>query len=157
MERAHNIAELVQGFLGRVSGMSPDGDRRQGTRYSGRRWTLVRKQSNGTPGKNPPTLSVSITQGERAAARLAGYRRQALEILSGAGSRGYTTLLAQMAQGFTTDTLAGLVRDGLATAAPETVMAGGRTIEITRVKITDAGRRALGYERRLPLYLPIAR
>ena len=129
--------------------MSPDGDRRQGTHYSGRRWTLMRKQSNGTPG--------SITQGERAAARLAGYRRQALEILSGAGSRGCTTLLAQMAQGFTTDTLAGLVRDGLATAAPETVMAGGRTIEITRVKITDAGRRALGYKLRLPLYLPIAR
>jgi hypothetical protein len=117
----------------------------------------MRKQSSGTPGKKPPTLSVSITQGERAAARLADYRRQALEILSGAGSRGCTTLLAQMAQGFTTDTLAGLVRDGLATAAPETVMAGGRTIEITRVKITDAGRRALGYELRPPLYLPIAR
>jgi hypothetical protein len=131
--------------------MSPDGDHRQGTHYSGRRWTLRRKQSNGTPGKKPPALSASITQWERAAAGLAGYRRQALEILSGAGSRGYTTLLAQMAQGFTTDTLAGLVRDGLATAAPETVMAGGRTIEITRVKITDAGRRALGYDLRLPL------
>jgi hypothetical protein len=129
----------------------------EGTHYSGRRWTLMRKQSNGTPGKKPPALSVSITQGERAAARLADYRRQALETLSGAGSRGYTTLLAQMAQGFTTGMLAGLVRDGLATTAPETVMAGGRTIEITRVKITDAGRRALGYERRLLLYLPIAR
>ena len=121
--------------------------RRQGTYYSGRCWILMRKQSNGTPGKKPPAVSVSITQGERAAARLAGYRRHALETLSGAGSRGYTTLLAQMAQGFTTGMLAGLVRDGLATAAPETVRAGGRTVEITRVKITDAGRRALGYER----------
>jgi hypothetical protein len=101
------------------------------------------KQPNGTPGKKPPVLSVSTTQLERAAARLAGYRRQALEILSGAGPAGYTTLLAQMAQGFTADMLGGLVHDGLATAATETVSAGGRAIEVTRVKITDAGRRAL--------------
>jgi hypothetical protein len=101
------------------------------------------KQSNGTPGKKPPGPSVSTTQLERAAARLASYRRQALEILSGAGPSGYTTLLAQMAQGFTTDMLAGLVHDGLAPAATETVRAGGRAIEVTRVKITDAGRRAI--------------
>jgi hypothetical protein len=101
------------------------------------------KQPNGTPGKKPSVLSVSTTQLERAAARLAGYRRQALEILSGAGPNGYTTLLAQMAQGFTADMLAGLVHDGLATAATETVRAGGRAIKVTRVKITDAGRRAL--------------
>jgi hypothetical protein len=50
-----------------------------------------------------------------------------------------------MAQGFTADMLAGLIHDGLATAAPETVMVGGRAIEVTRVKITEAGRRALGY------------
>jgi hypothetical protein len=73
----------------------------------------MRKQSDGTPGKKPPALSVSMTQLERAAARLAGYRRQALEILSSAGPRGYTTLLAQLARGFTTDMLAGLVRDGV--------------------------------------------
>jgi hypothetical protein len=103
----------------------------------------MRKQSNGTPGKKPPALSVSMTQLERAAARLAGYRRQALEILSGAGPRGYTTLLAQLAQGFTNDMLAGLVRDGLATATPETVSAAGRAIEVIRVRITDAGRRAI--------------
>ena len=102
----------------------------------------MRKQPNGTPGKKLPAFSVSTTQLERAAARLAGYRCQALEILSGAGPSGYTTLLAQMAQGFTADMLAGLVH-GLATAATETVRAGGRAIEITRVKITDAGRRAL--------------
>jgi hypothetical protein len=39
--------------------------------------------------------------------------------------------------------LAGLVHDGLATAETETVRASGRAIEITRVKITDAGPRAL--------------
>ena len=119
----------------------------------------MRIQSNGMPGKKPPALSVSTTKLEKEAARLAGYRRQALEILSGAGPSGCATLLAQMAQGFTTDMLAGLVGDGLATAAPEPVRAGGRTVEVTRVKITDAGRRALGYvvARRLPPHLPTAR
>ena len=53
------------------------------------------KQPNGTHGQKPPVLSVSTTQLERAAACLAGYRRQALEILSGASPSGYTTLLAQ--------------------------------------------------------------
>jgi hypothetical protein len=37
------------------------------------------------------------------------------------------------------------VRAGLATAQPERVVAGGsgRTIEVARVRITEAGRRAL--------------
>jgi hypothetical protein len=48
------------------------------------------------------------------------------------------------AHGFTADLLAELVHDGLATAKPGTVRAGGRPIEVTRIKITDAGRRALG-------------
>jgi|GraSoi2013_100cm_1033763.scaffolds.fasta_scaffold140045_2 hypothetical protein len=55
----------------------------------------MRKQPNGAPGKKLPAFSVSTTQLERAAACLAGYRRQALEILSGASPSGYTTLLAQ--------------------------------------------------------------
>jgi hypothetical protein len=41
------------------------------------------------------------------------------------------------------ETLAGLVRDGLATAQPETIRTGGRTIKVTRAKITDEGWRAL--------------
>jgi hypothetical protein len=41
------------------------------------------------------------------------------------------------------DMLAGLVHDGLATATPETVETGGRPIEVVRITITDAGRRAL--------------
>jgi hypothetical protein len=40
--------------------------------------------------------------------------------------------------------LAGLVRAGLAAAEREVVMAGGRAIEIVRVRITAAGRRAIG-------------
>ena len=48
-----------------------------------------------------------------------------------------------MAHGFTIDLLVELVRSGLATAQAERVVAGGRAMEIARVRITDAGRRAL--------------
>jgi hypothetical protein len=44
-----------------------------------------------------------------------------------------------LAHGFTTEMLTLLVRDGLATATPETVHAGKRPIEVVRVQITDAG------------------
>jgi hypothetical protein len=67
---------------------------------------------------------------------------RALQLLNDAGPRGATeTLLA--AHGFDVNLLIGLVRDGLATATPETVRAGGRTVEVTRVRITGAGRDAL--------------
>jgi hypothetical protein len=36
-----------------------------------------------------------------------------------------------------------LIRAGLATAGIERVVAGGRSIEVARVRITDAGRQAL--------------
>jgi hypothetical protein len=39
--------------------------------------------------------------------------------------------------------LAGLVLDGLATATPETGQAGGRAINVVRVRITDPGRLAI--------------
>ena len=39
--------------------------------------------------------------------------------------------------------LVDLIRVGLATAKAERVVAGGRTIEVSRVRITEAGRRAL--------------
>ena len=48
-----------------------------------------------------------------------------------------------MAHGFTTELLAGLVRDGLAAERSESVKAGGRQVEVTRVWITDAGRKAI--------------
>jgi hypothetical protein len=40
----------------------------------------------------------------------------------------------------------GLVRAGLATAERETMKAGGKTIEIVRIRITGAGRDALAAE-----------
>jgi acyl-coenzyme A thioesterase PaaI-like protein len=36
-----------------------------------------------------------------------------------------------------------LIRAGLATAQAERVVAGGKTVEVARVRITDAGRRVL--------------
>jgi hypothetical protein len=73
--------------------------------------------------------------------RLGPERRGALGILADA-PRGLTEGF-MLAQGFTPQTIASLVRDGLATMRPESMKEGGRTIEVIRVKITDAGLQAL--------------
>ena len=74
--------------------------------------------------------------------RLGGDQRRALEMLADAGLRGCTgaTLLAQ---GFSPDMLAGLVRDGYATAAVESMRMRGRKIKVARMRITIAGHRVL--------------
>ena len=48
-----------------------------------------------------------------------------------------------LAHGFGIALMVELVGDGLATATEERVLAGKATLEVTRVRITDAGRRAL--------------
>ena len=48
-----------------------------------------------------------------------------------------------IAHGFSIEQIVRLVRDGLATASAERVRAGRETLEVARVRITDAGRRAL--------------
>jgi hypothetical protein len=63
-------------------------------------------------------------------------------------SRGERDQLALQPRGPTTGQkhqrlASGRLRDGLATATAERVVAGNRTIEIARVRITEAGRRAL--------------
>jgi hypothetical protein len=68
-------------------------------------------------------------------------QRRALRLL--AGSPLGVTEAIMLAHGFTTEMLIVLVRDGLATATPETVHAGKRPIEVVRARITDAGRLAL--------------
>ena len=68
-------------------------------------------------------------------------QRRALELLAG-GPRGYTKARL-LADGFTVDMLADVVREGLATAQRETLRVGGRTIRVERYRITDAGRRAI--------------
>jgi hypothetical protein len=56
--------------------------------------------------------------------------------------RGCTEAVMRLAHGFKADLLAGLVHDGLASVAAETITAR-RPIEVARLRITDAGRRAL--------------
>jgi hypothetical protein len=48
-----------------------------------------------------------------------------------------------IAHGFTIEQMVELVRDGFATATAKRVMAGSKAMEVARVRITVAGRRAL--------------
>jgi hypothetical protein len=73
--------------------------------------------------------------------RLSLKARQALELLA-VDPRGLAEALL-LTYGFTRDLLAGLVGTGLATAQQQTVKAGGKTIRVVRIRITEAGRRAL--------------
>jgi hypothetical protein len=67
-------------------------------------------------------------------------RRRALELAS---CRDGCTEAITLVHGFTVGQMVELVRAGLATAAPERIVAGARTIEVTRVRIADAGRRTV--------------
>jgi hypothetical protein len=71
---------------------------------------------------------------------LNGEQRRALDML--AGSPNGCTEAALRAHGFTVALLAKTVRTGLAVAKPEIVKAGGRTLSMLRLTITDAGRQA---------------
>jgi hypothetical protein len=73
---------------------------------------------------------------------LSAEQRRALELLAG-GPRGHTKATRLLADGFTVDMLADLVREGLATAQRETLRVGGRQVRVERYRITDAGRRAI--------------
>jgi hypothetical protein len=64
-------------------------------------------------------------------------------MLADAGRSGVTGAIMS-ANGFRTRMLAHLDRAGLATASiAEGLKNGGKTIEVVRIRITDAGRRAL--------------
>jgi hypothetical protein len=68
-------------------------------------------------------------------------RRRALELLASCPD-GCTEAI-MLAHGFTTELLVRLVRDGLASVKAENMVAGSQRLEIARVKITAAGRKAL--------------
>jgi hypothetical protein len=68
-------------------------------------------------------------------------RRRALELLA-ASPEGCTEAL-MFANGFTAEPLVELVRAGLASALAERMVAGGKQIEVARVKISDASWQAL--------------
>jgi hypothetical protein len=48
-----------------------------------------------------------------------------------------------VAHGFDFDLMLRLVRERLATSTPERTFAAGKPVEVSRVRITDAARRAL--------------
>jgi hypothetical protein len=81
------------------------------------------------------------TAASRQNPRLDTRARDALELLTAASPSCPEPLL--LAHGFKTEMLANLVRKGLATTLTEPVNAGGRSVEVVRLKITEAGRRAL--------------
>ena len=68
-------------------------------------------------------------------------QRRALKLL--AVSRNGCTEAVMLAHGFPVPLVVELVRAGLASATPERMVAGGRTVEVARLRITEAGRRAL--------------
>jgi hypothetical protein len=68
-------------------------------------------------------------------------QRRALTLLAGDPHGATEEML--MARGFTSAMLASLIVNGLATARHEMVRAGARTVDVVRVQITDAGRKAL--------------
>jgi hypothetical protein len=70
--------------------------------------------------------------------RRSAERRRSLELLA-ASPRGCTEAMV-LAHGFTTDFLVDLIHAGLET---ERAIAGGRSMQVTRMRITDAGRGAL--------------
>jgi hypothetical protein len=75
-------------------------------------------------------------------ARLSPKARRALELLA-VDRRGLTETLL-LTYRFTPRMLASLVSAGLATAQRQTVKVGGKTMEVVRIRITEAGREALG-------------
>jgi hypothetical protein len=59
------------------------------------------------------------------------------------GTRDGCTEAIMLAHGFTIKQMVELIHAGLATAHSQRVIVGRRTIEVARVKITEAGRQAL--------------
>jgi hypothetical protein len=74
--------------------------------------------------------------------RLSPEQRRALGLLANS-PHGTTEELLVRGHSFTRRMLTGLVDAGLAMAYRESVKAGARTIEVVRMMITDAGRRAM--------------
>jgi hypothetical protein len=91
------------------------------------------------PGVSSQKYPMSVLHEER---QLNMHQRRALELLAAAGERGCTGARL-FNHGFTIGMLADLVWSGLATGHRETVRVGYRQIKVARIRITDAGRRAL--------------
>jgi len=77
--------------------------------------------------------------------RLSQQPRRTLELLRllASSPHGATEALLVRAHGFDSDMVAGLVRVGLAIAERETMKAGAKPVEVVRLQITAAGRKAI--------------
>jgi hypothetical protein len=74
--------------------------------------------------------------------QLSAEQRRALKLLADAGEQGCPGAKL-FKQGLSIDMLADLIRQKLAAGHRETVRVGYRAIRVTRIRITDTGRRAL--------------
>ena len=77
--------------------------------------------------------------------RLSPQPRRTLELLSllASSPHGATEALLVRVHGFDNDMIAGVVRAGLAIAERETMKAGAKPVEVVRLQITGAGRKAI--------------
>jgi hypothetical protein len=74
--------------------------------------------------------------------RLSAEQRRALELLAGS-PHGATEELLAYGHGFSRRMLGGLIQAGLATVQRRVIMAGEVPVEVGKVMITAAGRRAI--------------
>jgi hypothetical protein len=77
------------------------------------------------------------------AIRISSEQERALKLLASSRHGNSEQLLAR-SLGFRSGVLASLVRRRLATREREMVMAGAKPVEVMRLRITAAGRRAIG-------------
>jgi len=86
-----------------------------------------------TPGKKSPA---------RPTRRLKAEQRRALQMLAGSGPSGATEAI-MLAHGFSDELLDGITRVGLVVVTTGTVRAGERILSVRRLRITEAGRKAI--------------
>jgi len=79
-------------------------------------------------------------------------RRRALRLLASA-QEGCTEAI-MLAHGFSIELMVELINTGLATAKAKRMVAGGKSIEVAYVRITEAGRQALAEGDKLKRHMP---
>jgi hypothetical protein len=90
----------------------------------------------------PEQSSSGTAAGKSAAPRLSRERRHILQILASSGPLGITEAVV-MAHGCSRAMLAGLACDGYVAVAVDTACIDHRATIVRRIRITDAGRKAI--------------
>jgi hypothetical protein len=89
------------------------------------------------------TAAVVMIPRQMTSSRLSAERRRALKLLA-SSRHGVNTELLIHGHRLSRRVLAGLVRAELVVAKREVMMAGGKAVEMVHIRITAAGRRAIG-------------